>query len=100
MGVLLLSLVTVFAFVCHTGEAVETEKLTIRVNTFRRLDLLRIFLDHYLECTVVHQIQVVWSDQQNSVPADISSRYQLPKVLFELHRNGNRFEMLSAVSAI
>ena len=44
-------------------------QLTIRVNTFRRNDLLKRFVEHFSRCSVVREIQVVWSDQQNEPPA-------------------------------
>lgn len=47
---------------------VNSIKYTIRVNTFRRLDLLKTFLDHYTTCPDVQVIQVVWSDQLNRAP--------------------------------
>lgn len=49
------------------------EKLTIRVNTFRRNDLLLIFLEHYIKCDCVKEIQVVWSDPLNN-PVDFTSQ--------------------------
>ena len=47
---------------------VHSIKYTIRVNTFRRLDLLKTFLDHYTTCLDVQVVQVVWSDQSNRPP--------------------------------
>ena len=69
----------------------------LRVNTFRRLDLLSLFLDHYSTCRNVRQIQVVWSDQNNSAPMTWLKHYPEGKVVFEVHGNdslNNRFHHL------
>lgn len=39
-----------------------------RVNTFRRNDLLKGFLQHFTTCANVREIQVVWSDQEHEPP--------------------------------
>lgn len=81
----------------------------IRVNTFRRLDLLEIFLDSHAHCPCVEEIQVVWSDLENPAPlhwtnqptdpTDPHSRpkYNPRKVKFEIHTTNslnNRFKPL------
>lgn len=113
----------------------ETEKFTIRVNTFRRNDLLTAFLAHYTTCSKVGQprsiesyfteyvcsnfvslmpsfhpfvtipqvelIQVVWSDQKNSPPSDLTHRYPSNKVMYERHstdRLSNRFKPLQPLT--
>lgn len=76
------------------------QQVTMRVNSFRRLDLLEFFLDYYKSCAVVSQIQVVWSDQQNAAPLEWSQRYPPGKVVFEVHDKNslsNRFLALHAV---
>jgi hypothetical protein len=74
-------------------------QITIRVNTFRRNDLLRTFLDNYSKCSVVNQIQVIWSDPTNNdkIPKDWLSLYSNNKVIFEVHDSNslnNRFKPL------
>lgn len=68
--------------------------LTVRVNTFRRLDLLEISLSHYTSCPVVKEIQVIWSDPQNKPPLSwLKSRFE-SRVAFEVHNTNslsNRF---------
>ena len=65
--------------VSHTG-------LTIRVNTFRRNDLLEGFLKYYTaekrmkECALLKEITVVWSDTENKPPLDWEKTYG-PKVV-------------------
>lgn len=69
---------------------------TIRVNTFRRNDLLDMFLKHYDVCPAVEQIQVIWSDQESAPPVedltkDLAHR---DRVVFEIHSENslnNRF---------
>lgn len=71
-----------------------------RVNTFRRLDLLELFLEHYKKCENVKQIQVVWSDQESKPPIGMVDKYPKDKVIFEVHRNdslNNRFRNLVSI---
>lgn len=75
-------------------------KYTIRVNSFRRNDLLEKFLAHYTTCNEVDQIQVVWSDQKYGIPSDIAEKYQYSRVKFEKHttdRLSNRFKAISPI---
>lgn len=72
------------------------------MNTFRRNDLLKRSAEHLASCDCVGQIQVVWSDQENSPPgmdlfADERTRR---KVRFEAHDTNSlnhRFNMTSPV---
>jgi len=76
---------------------IQEEKFTIRVNTFRRNDLLAAFLDHYTTCARVEVVQVVWSDQQNQPPPHLVALYPNSKVVYETHttdRLSNRFKAL------
>ena len=71
-----------------------------RVNTFRRLDLIKYFLDYYQTCDVIKQVQVVWSDQVNSPPTDWLKNYPPGKFMFEVHKTdslNNRFKVLDSV---
>jgi hypothetical protein len=75
-------------------------QVTMRVNSFRRLDLLEFFLDYYKTCAAVKQIQVVWSDQRDKPPVDWLSKYPTGKVLFEVHDKdslNNRFVPLQEI---
>jgi Glycosyl transferase family 64 domain len=72
----------------------SSKQLTIRVNTFRRPDLLRIFLDNYSKCECVKQIQIVWSDPETIAPYNWVKDYKVDKVVFETHKRNslnNRF---------
>lgn len=75
----------------------NSERNCCRVNTFRRLDLLRVFLDYYKECPQVREVQVVWSDQANNPPLD----WGVPgKITFEVHKENslnNRFRAIIPV---
>lgn len=78
---------------------------TIRVNTFRRNDMLKGFVRHFATCPNVEAIQVVWSDQENNPPSltDWSlplTSEQLGKVRFEEQSTdslNNRFRALLPV---
>lgn len=87
----------------------DNEGLTIRVNTFRRMDLLKLFLDYYLgpdmegktkkECSVVKKIQVVWSDEKAQPPTTWLEKYG-DRLTFEVHEENtlsNRFLPKSAI---
>ena len=37
-------------------------KFTVRVNTFRRNDLLKQVVEHYVSCPRIDAIQIIWSD--------------------------------------
>lgn len=69
-----------------------------RVNTFRRNDMLEIFLDNFHVCPVVEQIQVVWSDTKSSPPGFISKH---KNTVLEVHYNNslsNRFIPILPIS--
>jgi hypothetical protein len=74
---------------------------TIRVNTFRRNDLLKQFLDHYSTCPEVKQITVVWSDPDNKPPVELGPiNYPHSDVFYEIHVNNsltNRFRAIYPV---
>ena len=87
----------------------EDDGVTIRVNTFRRLDLLELFLDYYLgsdkeggrkkECSLVKQVQVVWSDPANQPPTSWVKEYG-ERLVFEVHDEdtlSNRFLPKTAI---
>jgi glucuronyl/N-acetylglucosaminyl transferase EXT2 len=48
--------------------ALDREQYTIRINTFKRTEQLRISLDHHASCDAVRQIQVVWCTAQGEAP--------------------------------
>lgn len=75
--------------------------LCCRVNTFRRNDLLRVFLDYYKQCPQVKEVQVVWSDTASSPPMDWLAGLPAGKVAFEVHKENslnNRFRAILPVS--
>jgi hypothetical protein len=43
-------------------------KYTVRINTFRRNDLLKRVVKHYATCPRIDAIQIVWSDLENEPP--------------------------------
>lgn len=46
-----------------TTAAVDGERFTVLLNTFKRRDLLKLAVAHYATCPEVAQIRVVWSEQ-------------------------------------
>lgn len=56
------------------------------MNTYRRNDLLKRSAEHLALCDCVAEIQIVWSDQENSPPSpDFFSVEARAKVRFEVH---------------
>lgn len=56
------------------------------MNTYRRNDLLKRSAEHLALCDCVAEIQIVWSDQENSPPSpDFFSEEARAKVRFEVH---------------
>ena len=55
------------------------QKLTVIVNTFERLELLKLFVAHYSHCAAVVRIHVNWaeSDEPPTLSSDISDKYFL-----------------------
>ena len=45
--------------ICHRRLDIGAVEYTVRVNTFRRLDLLEKFLEHYVTCPDITEIQVL-----------------------------------------
>lgn len=76
-------------------EAYRLVQCSVRVNTFRRNDLLFNFVNHYSECPCVRDIAVVWSDLDNQPPRWLEDRR--PRVFVERHSEdslNNRFHAL------
>ena len=51
---------------------------SVRVNTFRRNDLLAGFVEHYERCEAAAEIVVVWSDPANAPPRWLCLLYTSP----------------------
>lgn len=75
------------------------------MNTFRRNYLLEKSVKHYLECSSVNQIQIVWSDQANLPPKSVFptsmlNRFGKERIVFEIHDKdslSNRFTPKSVI---
>lgn len=94
MGVIALvgSLLSLLLYVPLT--AASSVEVSVRVNTFRRNDLLSKFLAHYGACRCVREIVVVWSDQLNEPPSWL---FTTKKAVIERHPRdslNNRFAAL------
>lgn len=104
LSILLLYFIAYKAHQNFTGHVIHKsekhERITIRVNTYRRLDLLEGFMDYYATCDIVGQVQVVWSDLENKAPMDWLKKYPEGKYAFEIHTTNslsNRFRPLIPV---
>jgi len=56
-------------------------KYTVRINTFRRNDLLKQVVGHYVTCPNIDNIQIIWSDLTNTPP--VASFYGIPGLIIE-----------------
>ena len=63
---------------------IDYEKYTIRMNTWKREETLRVSLGHHVTCPGVAQIQVVWCIDQGPVPEWLSN-WPDDKVVVEVH---------------
>lgn len=65
------------------------------MNTFRRNDLLQKSVSHYVTCTCVKEIQIVWSDQKNKPSTNLfGEAVGNDKIKYEIHDKdslNNRF---------
>uniref|UniRef100_A0A7S3V5H3 Glycosyl transferase 64 domain-containing protein n=1 Tax=Chaetoceros debilis TaxID=122233 RepID=A0A7S3V5H3_9STRA len=52
---------------------IDRNKYTVRINTWRRNDLLMATVKHVMTCPNVAQIQIVWCDKENDVPNELMS---------------------------
>lgn len=61
---------------------IDRAKYTVRINTWKREELLRLSVEHHLSCPKVAQVQVVWCVEQGRPPAWLLDR---PGVVVEVH---------------
>jgi len=64
---------------------IDKEKFTVRINTWRRDAQLIAAVNHYLTCSNVAQIQIVWCDQSHEVPEHLLHGMTYNKVIVEHH---------------
>jgi glucuronyl/N-acetylglucosaminyl transferase EXT2 len=50
---------------------IDVQKFTVRMNTWRRNDILLISVNHFRSCQNVAQIQIVWCDSENEPPQEL-----------------------------
>lgn len=59
---------------------IDREKYTVRINTWRRPELLLQNVAYLSACEGVAEIQVVWCDVKNDPPADLTTNFTNVKV--------------------
>lgn len=62
----------------------NSDKYTIRINTYRRNEQLLLSINHHAKCESVAAIHVVWCDTENSPPNDVVNHIS-GKVIIEYH---------------
>ncbi|CBJ31755.1 Glycosyltransferase, family GT64 [Ectocarpus siliculosus] len=83
-----------------SGSSIENT-FTVRMNTFRRNDLLKRSAEHLASCDCVGQIQVVWSDQENAPPSmDLFTERTRRKVVFEVHDTNSLSHRFNVTSTL
>lgn len=50
---------------------IDVQKFTVRMNTWRRNDILLISVNHFRSCQNVAQVQIVWCDRENEPPPEL-----------------------------
>ena len=71
------------------------QKYTIIVPTFRRLDLIKPFVEHHMRCPSVDAIRIVWNDVDSTPPADpnkffdIDPKFKHVQVKFDTFSQNN-----------
>jgi hypothetical protein len=80
---------------------VDREQYTIRMNTWRRNEQLVASVLHHSSCPGVAQVQIVWCDNENEPPKELTDPDENPfasKVLIERHEANSlneRFNILT-----
>ncbi|CAM9105372.1 unnamed protein product [Choristocarpus tenellus] len=79
----------------------QGETFTVRMNTWRRNDLLQKSATHFASCPFVHKVQIVWSDQENSPPRmDFFDAGVRSKIEFEIHDTSSLSHRFHAIEPI
>ena len=68
----------------------DMQKYTVRINTWRRNDILLISVRHFRSCPNVAQVQIVWCDGENEPPQELirmedDHDIELASVVIEKH---------------
>ncbi|CAM9097703.1 unnamed protein product [Discosporangium mesarthrocarpum] len=87
--------------VTFVSPSFQGQGFTVRMNTWRRNDLLKKSVEHFGSCSSVQQVQVIWSDQENSPPPlSFFAEGIKSKVFFEMHDSNSlshRFHIIMPV---
>ena len=65
-------------------DPINSDKYTIRINTYRRNEQLLLSINHHAKCESVAAIHVIWCDTENSPPNDVVN-HGSGKVIIEYH---------------
>ena len=65
-------------------DPINSDKYTIRINTYRRNEQLLLSINHHAKCESVAAIHVIWCDTENSPPNDVVN-HSSGKVIIEYH---------------
>lgn len=98
LGALVLTTARMHLSVNHEALSSSQVATVIRVNTFRRNDLLKRFIDHYSMCKCVAEITVVWSDLDSKPPNWLQKRRKVTVEIHDVDSLNNRFKPLSRPS--
>ena len=96
---------------------IDYEKFTVRINTWKREEQLKLSIHHYMTCLAVAQIQIVWCLEQGVPPtwltqleAESNDSYSavslkgrdmsFPRIVIERHENNTLNERFLALSLI
>eukprot|EP00977_Amphora_coffeiformis_P015558 scaffold4554_cov178-Amphora_coffeaeformis.AAC.7 len=79
-------------------QATDWSHYTVRINTWKRPDQLRVSVEHFLTCERVATIQVIWCTAQGPLPEWLETwQNQESRLMVELHSENSlneRFDVL------
>lgn len=73
---------------------IDFEQYTIRINTWKRVETLKISLEHHLSCPNVAEIQIVWCTDQGPPPKWLLSMEDVVVEQHEVNSLNERFHIL------
>jgi hypothetical protein len=77
------------SFIVSPLDPIDYEKFTVRINTWKREEHLKLSIQHHVTCESVLQIQVVWCLDQGPPPTwllELEESSSSPTVVVEQHK--------------
>lgn len=78
----------------------DYEQFTVRINTWKRPDQLRVSIDHYTTCPGVAQVQVVWCTAQGPPPTWLLEQQMIPQSATATEKNARNTTLHPATAFV